>query len=342
MLIIFVAPAGLVREGVARLLGDFDERAEVRCAEYTDASECGASADLLVLDGDHAREALDAALALRLITPGLPVLVLLTEVNQQTIDSFIAAGVASCLKKSESADELFRSLRRVLADDTYLPDGSRAFVREAASPCAAQARPHSAIEQGTAVRVLTPRQIEVLALAARGESNKTIAQQLEITEGTVKVHLYAIYKALKVGSRGQASIAAARLRRVGDAQLQLALDAQLTVKRLLSHTSLSRFRSGDVLFHKDAPSDALYYIVHGAVVLQEIEIEVRDGTIIGEIGLFSPDHRRTCTAICKTDCDLLVVSATDVMRMYYQDPEFATYLIHLIARRLKADKLRSK
>ena len=137
-------------------------------------------------------------------------------------------------------------------------------------------------------------------------------------------------------------IAAARLDKVGDAQLHHALDAQLTIRRLFSHLSPSRFRRGDVLFHKDAPSDALYYVVRGTIRLQEIGVEVGAGTILGEIGLFPPDHCRTCTALCKSNCELLMVSATDAMRLYYQDPEFATYLIHLIARRLEADKSRSK
>jgi two-component system nitrate/nitrite response regulator NarL len=189
---------------------------------------------------------------------------------------------------------------------------------------------------------LTPRQLQVLALAARGDSNKSIARQLNITEGTVKVHLYTVYKALKVGSRGQASVAAARLQKVGDVQLHHALDGQLSISRLLAYTTPTRFPSGHVLFHKDDRSDALYYVVRGTVMLEEIGIEVGQGTILGEIGLFSPDHRRTCTARCKSECELLVVSATDAMRLYYQDPEFATYLIHLITRRLEADKLRTR
>ena len=343
MLIIFVAPAGLFREGVARLLGDFEACTEVRCADYqTGAVESGSSADLLVVDGDNESEARDVAGALRRSIPRLPALALLTEINQQTIDSFIAVGVAGCLNKSESSGALLSALRVVLAGATYLPPRLQAFTHDVASLSAAQARPRATSESGTNTFVLTPRQIEVLALAARGESNKSIARQLNIAEGTVKVHLYTVYKALKVGSRGQASIAAARLEKVGDAQLHQALDAQLTVKRLLSHLPPTRFRRGDVLFHKGAPSDALYFIVHGTISLQEIDVEVGAGTILGEIGLFSPDHRRTCTAICRSDCELLVVSASDAMRMYYQDPEFATYLIHLITRRLAADKSRSK
>jgi two-component system nitrate/nitrite response regulator NarL len=343
MQIIFVAPAGLFRDGVARLLGDFEACTEVRCADYqTSAFENGLSGDLLVLDGDHEAEALDAAGMLRRFIPRLPALALLTEIDQQTIDAFIAVGVAGCLNKSESAGALLGALQVVQAGATYLPPAVFAFAHGVASPSAAQARPRATPGSGANTRMLTPRQIEVLALAARGESNKSIARQLNIAEGTVKVHLYTVYKALKVGSRGQASIAAARLEKVGDAQLHQALDAQLTIRRLFSHLSPSRFRRGDVLFHKDAPSDALYYVVRGTIGLQEIGVEVGAGTILGEIGLFSPDHCRTCTALCKSDCELLMVSATDAMRLYYQDPEFATYLIHLITRRLEADKSRSK
>ena len=343
MLIIFVAPAGLFREGVARLLGDLPACTEVRCVDYgTSAFESGSTADLLVLDGDRESKALDTACALRRILPRLPALALLTEIDQQTIDAFVGMGIAGCLNKSESAGALLGALRVVLAGATYLPPTLRAFAHDATLPSVTQARPRATTVSGANTYVLTPRQIEVLALAARGESNKSIARQLNIAEGTVKVHLYTVYKALKVGSRGQASIAAARLEKVGDAQLHQALDAQLTIRRLFSHLSPSRCRRGDVLFHKDAPSDALYYIVHGTIGLQEIGVEVGAGTILGEIGLFSPDHRRTCTALCKSDCELLMVSATDAMRLYYQDPEFATYLIHLITRRLAADKSRSK
>jgi DNA-binding NarL/FixJ family response regulator len=343
MLIIFVAPAGLFRDGVARLLGDLDARVEVACADYrASAFESGASADLLVLDGDRESEALDTAAALRRLVPRLPTLVLLTRIDQPTVDTFIAVGVTGCLDKAESAGSLLGALRLVLGGVTYLPPALLGFAPNATAPPAAPTQPPASATPGANTCVLTPRQIEVLALAARGESNKSIARQLNIAEGTVKVHLYTVYKALKVGSRGQASIAAARLEKVGDAQLHQALDGQLTIKRLLAHMLPSRCRAGEVLFRKDAPSDALYYLVRGTISLQEIGVEVGPGTILGEIGLFSPDHRRTCTAYCKSDCELLSVSATDAMRLYYQDPEFATYLIHLITRRLEADKTRSK
>jgi DNA-binding NarL/FixJ family response regulator len=295
-----------------------------------------------VRDGDSMSAALSMANASQRLQTGLPVLVLLTAADPQTVDDFVAAGVAGHLDKSESGEALLDALRLLLAGSRY-PASTPLVPDEAALPASANdARASDALADEIKEHVLTPRQIQVLALAARGETNKSIAKQLNITEGTVKVHLYTVYKALKVGSRGQASVAAARLRQIGDAQLHRALDGQLSVGRLLAFTTPTRYKSGEVLFHKNDPSDALYYVVRGTVSLAEINIEVGRGAILGEIGLFSPDHRRTCTARCISDCELLMVSATDAMRLYYQDPEFATYLIHLITRRLEADKLRSK
>jgi two-component system, NarL family, nitrate/nitrite response regulator NarL len=341
MLILFVAPAGLFRDGVARLLAELGERVDVRCADYApNVFESGQAADLVVLDGDCLSDALSVATASQRVASGLPVLVLLTAVDPQTVEHFVAAGVAGHLGKSESGGALLDALRVVLADSRY-PGSAPLPVALSPEPPSTDA-PASRLPADTKEHVLTPRQIQVLALAARGETNKSIAKQLNITEGTVKVHLYTVYKALKVGSRGQASVAAARLAQVGDVQLHHALDGRLSVGKLLAFTTPTRYKAGEVLFHKNDPSKALYYIVRGTVGLLEIDIEVGQGTILGEIGLFSPDHRRTCTARCLSDCELLMVSATDAMRLYYQDPEFATYLIHLITRRLEADKLRSQ
>jgi two-component system, NarL family, nitrate/nitrite response regulator NarL len=352
MLILFFSPAGLFRDGVARLLADLDARVEVKCADFAaNLLESGETADLVVLDGDYPPDSLSVAEASRRLSAGLPVLVLLTALDSHTAQQFVDAGAAGLFEKSESRSALLDALRALLAggrypptpvtpaalSTTHAPSPLIALEPDPSQPGVSSTIDAPASDPGideNAARVLTPRQIEVLALAARGETNKSIARQLNITEGTVKVHLYTVYKALKVGSRSQASVAAARLQQIGEAQLHHALDGQLSVGRLLAFTMPTRFKAGEVLFHKNDPSDALYYVVRGTVSLVEIDIEVGQGTILGEIGIFSPDHRRTCTARCKSECEMLMVSATDAMRLYYQDPEFATYLIHLITRRL--------
>jgi DNA-binding NarL/FixJ family response regulator len=57
-------------------------------------------------------------------------------------------------------------------------------------------------------KVLTPRQLDVMRHLARGESNKGIAEKLGLSEGTVKVHVAAILKALNAANRTQAVLMA--------------------------------------------------------------------------------------------------------------------------------------
>ena len=57
---------------------------------------------------------------------------------------------------------------------------------------------------------LTDRQTQVLALMVRCHSNRDIAERLGLSEGTVKIHVTAIFKALGVGSRTQALVAVTR------------------------------------------------------------------------------------------------------------------------------------
>jgi len=54
---------------------------------------------------------------------------------------------------------------------------------------------------------LTPRQLEVLRELVRGESTKAIARSLDLSEGTVKIHLKSLFKTLNVNNRAQAAIA---------------------------------------------------------------------------------------------------------------------------------------
>jgi DNA-binding NarL/FixJ family response regulator len=58
---------------------------------------------------------------------------------------------------------------------------------------------------------LTERQIEVLRLLEQGKSNKEIARDLSLSEGTIKIHLAAVFRALNVRNRTEAVLAAQRL-----------------------------------------------------------------------------------------------------------------------------------
>jgi CRP-like cAMP-binding protein len=78
----------------------------------------------------------------------------------------------------------------------------------------------------------------------------------------------------------------------------------------------------------------MFYLLTGEIHLQEIGRTIGAGTVLGEIGMFSPDKKRTATAICATGGELLAMSEDQVRGLYFQNPKFGFYLVQLITRRL--------
>jgi CRP-like cAMP-binding protein len=110
---------------------------------------------------------------------------------------------------------------------------------------------------------------------------------------------------------------------------------------LLPHVTHRRFGKDEVIFHKGDAGRELYYIQRGTVALEEIGVEMGPREIFGEIGVFAPDHKRTCTARCKTDVDLFCLNSEQVKSIYYLNPQFALHVVHLVAQRLLADRTRT-
>ena len=61
------------------------------------------------------------------------------------------------------------------------------------------------------------------------------------------------------------------------------------------------------------------------------------GAIIGEIGMFAPDNRRTATIVCESDCTLYSLSADGMAQLYYQNPKLGFHVMRLIVARLMHD-----
>jgi len=130
--------------------------------------------------------------------PILPVIVLSSSEDPQDVRRALAAGALGYVPKSTSSKTLMAALRLVLQGDIYVPP----LVLD--QPPAAGAALEAAKAPQIAMR-LTERQIEVLRLIGRGLSNKEIGLALELSEKTVKVHITAIFRALKVVNRMQAA-----------------------------------------------------------------------------------------------------------------------------------------
>ena len=123
-------------------------------------------------------------------------------------------GAAGFIPKSSSAKVLMSALQLVLAGGVYLPEqtirGDRmADGAPSAGNGAGDADPPGPLTDGAGDQ-LTPRQRDVLTHLRNGKSNKQIAHELGLTEGTVKVHVTAILRQLGVRNRTQAAITANR------------------------------------------------------------------------------------------------------------------------------------
>lgn len=106
---------------------------------------------------------------------------------------------------------------------------------------------------------------------------------------------------------------------------------------LLPHMKRRKAKAGDVLFRKGDVAEEMLYVQSGTVKLVEYGEMLGAGTLIGEIGLFSPERRRTQTVVCETDCELYGLTSEGMQRLYFQNPKLGFHLMRLIVSRLMRD-----
>lgn len=158
--------------------------------------------DLLmpVMDGVTATE------IIRREHPDTEVLALTSVLEDTQIVNAIRAGAIGYLLKDTQADELCRAIRAAAAGQVQLsPKVAERLMREIKTP----KDPLDEVQ-------LTEREIDVLRLLAGGKANKEIAQELHISETTVKTHVSNILMKLGVPSRTQAALYAVRIGLVED------------------------------------------------------------------------------------------------------------------------------
>lgn len=105
--------------------------------------------------------------------------------------------------------------------------------------------------------------------------------------------------------------------------------------------SREKLTGGTILFRRGDNADKLYYLRSGLIALEEIGITLEPGSLFGELAFFSDDRRRSQTARCLDDCEVLTLDEGDFLRLYYQNPDFGLYLVRLVARRLVESERRA-
>ena len=131
-----------------------------------------------------------------------PIIILSASDDRRHVLQAVNLGAAGFIPKTSSSRVMLSALKLVLSGGVYLPPAL--LEQGGGSDSGPLANEH-------AVSFLTPRQREVLALLGQGKSNKEIARVLQLAEGTVKLHVTAILKALNVNNRTRAVVAASQL-----------------------------------------------------------------------------------------------------------------------------------
>jgi DNA-binding NarL/FixJ family response regulator len=198
----------LFREGVKQVLCQLDEHTEIVDAQDYPTlfiqAQIHPDLDLALIDlnmpGMSARHGI---LEFRHRFPDLPLVILSASESLQDIEQAIEAGALGYVLKSSPSSVILHALQLVLAGGMYLPPMM-------AEPPPVEAT-HTLFQTNKPGIALTTRQTEVLHCLLKGMPNKIIARNLNFSEGTVKIHLAAIFRALGVNNRTEAVIAARRV-----------------------------------------------------------------------------------------------------------------------------------
>ena len=190
----------LVRNGLSEMLST-DAGIEVvgEAGNGREAVALAASArpDVVILDVEMPVMGGQVALRKLLALPSPPRVIIVTVfADESHVRELLALGASAYLSKNASMRDLISAVRSVAAGNAKGPGDDVILVL-----------PRDTFENGNDPQgnELSPREAEVLLLAARGMGNRRISQSLYLSEKTVKRHLSNVYKKMGVNSRGEAT-----------------------------------------------------------------------------------------------------------------------------------------
>lgn len=209
MRVLLIDDHALVRKGIEELL----QSRGVQVVASVGSGEEGVrragelSADLILLDVKMpGMNGIETLKRLRASGVSAPVVMLTMSREDADLSAALRGGAQGYLLKDIEPEELVPALEATLHGNNVVARelvGSLArLVRGNAGPEPAARRPAAPFAE------LTPRELEILECIADGFSNKMIARALDITDGTVKLHVKAILRKLGMRSRVEAAVAA--------------------------------------------------------------------------------------------------------------------------------------
>lgn len=210
MKVLVIDDHALIREALGNVIRELH-----RDLEVLEAASGGQAMQVFEANSDIALVLLDLTLPdrdgstvlseLRQRHPALAIVVLSALQDRGTVVKALDLGAQGFIPKSASREVMRSALQLVFAGGIYVPP--EILVHEQPSGSATAGKQPSDVRVSPSDLGLTERQLDVLALMMQGKSNKAICRILDLAEPTVKNHVTAILRALKVTNRTEAVIA---------------------------------------------------------------------------------------------------------------------------------------
>lgn len=197
MKILLVDDHTLFRDGLKLVLKQIGDDVEISecgtCSDAYDIIRASDGFDLILLDVNlPVISGMEGLQDFRKLDPSAPIVFLSGSDDHKLIRKALELGVMGYIPKTLSSEIMIQALQLVLKGGKYVPDNILT-------------RPDELTR--SEIR-LTARQREILQLISQGKANKEIARTLGIADNTVRVHISAIFQALKVNNRTEAAFAA--------------------------------------------------------------------------------------------------------------------------------------
>jgi DNA-binding NarL/FixJ family response regulator len=151
---------------------------------------------------------IEATRQIRELLPAIKILILTVSDDQDDLFEAVKAGANGYLLKEISVEEVAEAIRAVMKGQSLIPPSMASKLLNEFTSLARRA----AQQEQLPTPVLTTRELEVLRLVAKGMSNKDVAEELFISENTVKNHVRNILEKLHLHSRMEAVMYAVRKR----------------------------------------------------------------------------------------------------------------------------------
>lgn len=195
----------LIREGLRRVLS-LDKQIQVvgEAANGEEAIELVTNTQphVILMDLNMPRfSGMDAAKVILQANPAVRIIALTVEDSERKIVELIKNGVSGYLLKDVSVEALVSTIKAVHAGETVItPQVTQALLKETLEGGRGAASGESVSE------ALTTREMEIIRLIAAGKNNKDIAEELYISQKTVKNHISSIFRKINVQDRTQAAL----------------------------------------------------------------------------------------------------------------------------------------